>query len=103
MLATFVVVPKPEKECHSINLIINSCDYQYVVIISMLWLPVCCYNLYVCCDYQVCVPGFYGWMCSSKCSRHCVNGECHHINGTCLQGCNSGWKGDKCAEPGTVV
>ncbi|XP_052717716.1 multiple epidermal growth factor-like domains protein 10 isoform X1 [Crassostrea angulata] len=47
----------------------------------------------------VCVPGFYGWMCSSKCSRHCVNGECHHINGTCLQGCNSGWKGDKCTEP----
>lgn len=48
---------------------------------------------------NICDPGTYGFLCGSRCSRHCVDGECHHKNGTCLQGCTSGWKGDKCAEP----
>lgn len=49
---------------------------------------------------NICDPGTYGYLCSFRCSRHCVDGECHHKNGTCLQGCISDWKGDKCAEPG---
>ncbi|XP_052714863.1 protein draper-like isoform X2 [Crassostrea angulata] len=48
---------------------------------------------------NICDPRTYGLLCSSRCSRHCVDGECHHRNGTCLQGCTSGWKGDKCTEP----
>ncbi|XP_056006233.1 multiple epidermal growth factor-like domains protein 11 isoform X2 [Ostrea edulis] len=48
---------------------------------------------------DICDTGFYGKLCDSRCSNHCLQGDCHHVNGTCLKGCNSGWKGDKCDSP----
>ncbi|XP_022286239.2 uncharacterized protein LOC111099147 [Crassostrea virginica] len=48
---------------------------------------------------NICDPGTYGDLCSLKCSRHCVDVECHHKNGTCLKGCNPGWKGQECNKP----
>ncbi|XP_061190941.1 multiple epidermal growth factor-like domains protein 10 [Saccostrea echinata] len=56
-----------------------------------------------------CIPGYQDPRCSQKCSKqkfglgcsvlcgNCSNGEtCHHVNGTCLSGCNEGAEGDKC-------
>lgn len=43
-----------------------------------------------------CDKGLYGIGCSETCG-HCrdVN-QCFHINGTCLTGCDAGYKGDLC-------
>ncbi|XP_062584245.1 receptor-type tyrosine-protein phosphatase alpha-like [Saccostrea cucullata] len=56
-----------------------------------------------------CKPGYQGPFCSQECSKktyglecsvscgNCSNGEtCHHINGTCLNGCSEGVNGTKC-------
>lgn len=38
----------------------------------------------------------YGENCSQTCGK-CRNlGQCHHINGTCSNGCDRGYQGDKC-------
>ena len=40
----------------------------------------------------------YGTNCSMSCGN-CVGGEqCHHINGSCLNGCNLGWQPDMCVD-----
>ncbi|XP_062575036.1 cell death abnormality protein 1-like [Saccostrea cucullata] len=48
---------------------------------------------------KTCELGTYGDVCDSRCSTHCVDGNCHHVNGTCIKGCKPGWKGDKCDSP----
>lgn len=43
-----------------------------------------------------CDGGKYGPVCSLACGA-CINStKCHHINGSCLQGCGPGFKGQKC-------
>ena len=38
----------------------------------------------------------YGVNCSVECGT-CVNNEvCHHINGSCLKGCDKGFYGQRC-------
>ena len=45
-----------------------------------------------------CDGGKYGQDCGNTCGS-CINEtQCHHINGTCLKGCDPGYKGDKCTE-----
>lgn len=45
-----------------------------------------------------CSKNMYGKNCSIPCG-HCFNSEqCHHINGTCMNGCDSGYKGFNCTE-----
>nr|XP_022306415.1 platelet endothelial aggregation receptor 1-like isoform X2 [Crassostrea virginica] len=45
-----------------------------------------------------CAVGFYGDGCQKQC-RHCINMmQCHHVNGTCLGGCEPGYKGDNCMQ-----
>lgn len=40
----------------------------------------------------------YGPVCSQICGA-CINStQCHHINGSCLQGCDPGYRGQKCDE-----
>ena len=40
----------------------------------------------------------FGQNCGEKCGE-CVNDEqCHHINGTCLNGCDRGFQGHECNE-----
>lgn len=40
----------------------------------------------------------YGENCSISCG-HCLTREqCHHINGTCMNGCDSGYQGSSCTE-----
>ena len=39
----------------------------------------------------------FGQDCNNTCG-HCLNNDvCHHVNGTCLRGCNPGHHGDLCA------
>lgn len=40
----------------------------------------------------------YGTNCTEKCGS-CLNVEqCHHINGTCMNGCDRGFYGSYCIE-----
>ena len=40
----------------------------------------------------------HGANCSILCGS-CINfKQCHHINGTCLNGCDRGFQGEKCKE-----
>ena len=46
--------------------------------------------------YTECDGKTFGKKCGEKCGE-CVNNEqCHHINGTCLNGCKRGYKGQQC-------
>ena len=43
-----------------------------------------------------CAKGYYGDGCSEVCG-HCVDqNDCHHINGTCFNGCKEGYMGNLC-------
>lgn len=45
-----------------------------------------------------CDSNMFGQDCREKCGE-CVNKEhCHHINGTCLNGCNQGYRGLECKQ-----
>ena len=44
----------------------------------------------------------FGQDCAEACGN-CVNDEqCHHINGTCLNGCKLGYKGQQCKQGNRV-
>lgn len=45
-----------------------------------------------------CDGGKYGRGCSLTCGACINNTPCQHINGSCLQGCGPGFKGQKCDE-----
>ena len=48
--------------------------------------------------YTVCDGNTFGQDCGEECGE-CVNDEqCHHINGTCLNGCKRGYKGQQCKQ-----
>lgn len=50
------------------------------------------------CSFIACDDGTYGKECNSVCGN-CINEEpCYHINGTCLNGCAPGYKGDQCSK-----
>lgn len=51
-----------------------------------------------CCLIIACDSNFYGENCSLPCG-HCLDSkQCHHINGTCLNGCDGGHQGLNCME-----
>nr|XP_022299957.1 receptor-type tyrosine-protein phosphatase T-like isoform X2 [Crassostrea virginica] len=52
------------------------------------------------CELQ-CDGGMYGQACSKTCGSCINNTQCHHINGSCLQGCGPGHLGDKCTPAST--
>lgn len=46
--------------------------------------------------YLECLDQTYGLECQQNCGN-CENKEpCNHVNGSCLNGCDSGYYGDKC-------
>lgn len=45
----------------------------------------------------------YGTNCSISCGRCFKSEQCHNINGTCMNGCDSGYKGFNCTEGDIVV
>lgn len=48
--------------------------------------------------FTACEVWTYGENCSKQCG-HCFETEqCHHINGTCMNGCDSGFHGLLCTD-----
>lgn len=46
--------------------------------------------------FEACDKGSYGTDCSENCG-HCRDvDDCFHVNGTCIRGCDAGYKGDLC-------
>ena len=43
-----------------------------------------------------CSNGTYGKECNHTCGYCLDQDECHHINGTCVKGCDPGYLGDVC-------
>ena len=50
----------------------------------------------------MCDDGMYGVNCSKTCGACEDNEACHHINGSCLTGCDRGYYGQRC-EKGNFV
>lgn len=46
---------------------------------------------------EACSGRTYGDNCSSRCAKCRDMEECHHINGTCMNGCEIGYQGFKCS------
>lgn len=45
-----------------------------------------------------CRYGYYGERCSNECG-HCLNNTaCHHVTGTCVNGCEPGYKAPNCTK-----
>ena len=40
----------------------------------------------------------FGKHCKESCGKCLMDEQCHHINGSCLNGCNPGYYGNKCTE-----
>ena len=45
-----------------------------------------------------CNMNMYGANCSLSCGNCRGKGQCHHVNGSCLEGCDSGFQGDTCLQ-----
>jgi hypothetical protein len=48
--------------------------------------------------FTECNVGNYGEGCSQRCSGHCKGNQnsCHHVDGTCPNGCEVGYQSPKC-------
>lgn len=51
----------------------------------------------------VCDGDMYGYNCSILCGKCFESEQCHHVNGTCMNGCDSGYQGEHCTEGNSVV
>lgn len=56
------------------------------------------YNIFFIFCVKACASGMYGQNCSVPCENCLKLEQCHHINGTCMNGCASGYKGSRCTE-----
>lgn len=45
-----------------------------------------------------CDNGTFGQDCKQACGNCLGEEQCDHVNGTCLNGCDAGYKGLECAE-----
>lgn len=45
-----------------------------------------------------CPAGLYGEHCSNNCGNCLNNTNCHHVNGTCSEGCEPGYQEHNCTE-----
>lgn len=45
-----------------------------------------------------CGGNMYGVNCSEKCGTCLEFEQCHHLNGTCMEGCDRGFHGSYCTE-----
>lgn len=48
--------------------------------------------------FVACPDGNYGENCNEQCGNCNNTKQCHHVNGTCLNGCKTGFQSDKCIE-----
>ena len=71
-----------------VNLILTSYFLLELAVIYM--------NNVVFISFKECAIGYYGNGCSEECG-HCIDQNgCHHLNGTCSNGCKEGYMGDLC-------
>lgn len=60
------------------------------------WLNLRCYFEI---NYNLaCKNGTFGYKCSLRCGNCRGKEHCHHINGTCMNGCDNGYQGLQCNE-----
>lgn len=45
-----------------------------------------------------CIAGYYGEECGSICGYCLDNTTCHHVTGSCNEGCQSGYQEPNCTE-----
>lgn len=50
------------------------------------------------CHITVCDSNMYGKNCSMPCGHCLESSQCNNINGTCINGCDSGYQGSICNE-----
>ena len=60
------------------------------------WVNLICLNFVF--KFIECDGGRYGQNCSEICGGCHGNEQCHHIDGTCPNGCNRGYSGDRCTQ-----
>ena len=46
--------------------------------------------------FKECNDTHYGQDCNHTCGHCWDHTQCHHVNGSCLGGCEEGFIGDKC-------
>ena len=46
----------------------------------------------------MCENGTFGQDCTQICGKCVGDKPCHHIDGTCMNGCDPGYKGNLCTE-----
>ena len=52
--------------------------------------------VYILFNYIECDSGTFGRECREICGKCKGNNPCHHINGTCMEGCHPGFIGLHC-------
>ena len=60
-----------------------------------------CYRLFLSNNLSLlteCDGNMFGKHCKEVCGKFLNGGQCHHINGSCLYGCNPGYYGIDCRE-----
>ena len=45
-----------------------------------------------------CKAGEFGQNCTESCGNCVQNEACHHVNGSCLNGCDAGYEGTNCTQ-----
>ena len=48
--------------------------------------------------FTECPKGYYGDDCKKECGYCTDLTQCNHVNGTCLDGCEAGYKGEHCIQ-----
>lgn len=50
-----------------------------------------------------CDGGMYGEGCAIPCGNCLESRQCHHINGTCMNGCDNGYSGSNCTDGWLII
>lgn len=78
--------------CRNNNKLHKYCLYAKKIILLFTWI-----NVYISFT-TVCDKNMFGKGCAKRCG-HCRNDtHCHHVNGSCLNGCEAGYKGNHCID-----
>lgn len=74
---------------------IKNVNKQIQYFIVLIWKFIVFFSLrpLIACDSH-----FYGENCSMPCGNCLESEQCQHINGTCMNGCASGYQGPTCKE-----
>lgn len=82
-------------ECTSEISCTDKCSYSNEIIIYNIYNI---YSTYLMFYITECPHGQYGKACETVCGQCIDLSECHHVLGTCLNGCKPGYKGNHCSQ-----